>query len=950
MAKIYISSTFEDLKDYRAAAYRRLRQMRHDVISMEDYNAGDSRPLEKCLADVAASEIYVGIFGWRYGYIPDGQVSGRKSITELEYRKATEAGKPRLIFVLDPKATWSPALMDFRTGDGDRGQQIEQLRNELAREHIVRFFSSPEGLSGDIAVAVNEVQQQWIEAGIAEQRREIVQESERRGARVRQRIVGHPVLDVGENFKGRVKEQIDLSSFLAKPSTRLVSIVGRPGIGKTALASKVLRDLEQNSWPEGVPTITVDGIAYLSTRATGVTLESLLTSCAAMLGGAREEALQRAWASSLSVAEKIDRLLDALDDGNYVLLLDHMEELLDDKGAIGDPDLRMFFDLSLTARRGARLLVTSRIPIAFHPDRSPFDRRIPLIAGLSIAEGVALLRDMDPNNTWGLRDIPEAELARAVERLHGIPWALVRLAGLLKDQFFGSPDEILNQFGTDVLEQLMTEAYRRLSDEERWVMDALATLGRPVPLIAAQFVVAGFHPGLSVDSILRRLIDIHMVTLDRMSRMVALNPIDQDYVYQRLAHDGEYSQKALNSRAAEYYAQLQSPVGRWHSTVDLGPYLLEFEHRFKAGQYEAAAEILNLFNMEFAGWRGHSRRLQLMCQRLDGKLQNPRLQMIQAFSLGVTYLFLGPLEKSAECFEAARTIAREIRNSEFERKATAWLGDALRRLGRLDQAIKELSLAVSMMPADVAPQDTLVLNLGLAHAYKGEFQPAMECGRVLFDLADKHDDPILRAEGHDMLSIACLVSRDYAQSLFHTRNALDLYKADDARDPLAYVMNVQGMAYFGQGSLPQAVASLEEALSRGRDDDSPRVEGFSLFNLSRVLRVAGDSGRALEMAELASTVLTRIGAPEAAAATAFRDALIACAAGDRHAMARALIECGRHCALNADLCAPCDLFAEAEEIARAEGLSALAQEAGTAAKELNCLAAQIQSEPSTIVT
>jgi tetratricopeptide (TPR) repeat protein len=470
-------------------------------------------------------------------------------------------------------------------------------------------------------------------------------------------------------------------------------------------------------------------------------------------------------------------------------------------------------------------------------------------------------------------------------------------------------------------------------------MDALATLGRPVPLIAVQFVVAGFHPGLSVDTILRRLIDIHMVTLDRMSRMVALNPIDQDYVYQRLAQDGEYSRNALDCRAADYYAQLQAPRDRWQSTVDLGPYLLEFEHRFRAGQYEAAAQVLNLIDMEFAAWRGHTRRLQTMYQRLDGKLQNPRLQMLQAYSLGLAHIFLGPLEKAVECFETARCMAQKIRDCEFERKATGWLGDAARRLGRLDQAIKELSLAVSMSPADVAPQNTLMLTLGLAHAYKGEFQQAIECGLRLLDLADRHSDPVLRAQAHDVLSIACLVSRDFTQALVHARYALDLYKVDDFRDPLAYVLNVQGMAYFGQGRLREAIDSFEEARSRGREDDLPRVEGFSLFNLSRALRVKGEPGRALEMAELASTVLTRIGAPEAAAAAAFRDALTACAAGGGHAMARALLICGGCCALNADLCAPCDLFAEAEEIARAEGLSTLAQEAGIAAKELNCLSA-----------
>ena len=45
MARIYISSTYEDLKDYREAAYRALRRLRHDVVAMEDYVAADERPL-----------------------------------------------------------------------------------------------------------------------------------------------------------------------------------------------------------------------------------------------------------------------------------------------------------------------------------------------------------------------------------------------------------------------------------------------------------------------------------------------------------------------------------------------------------------------------------------------------------------------------------------------------------------------------------------------------------------------------------------------------------------------------------------------------------------------------------------------------------------------------------------------------------------------------------------
>jgi hypothetical protein len=36
MARIYISSTYDDLKGHREQVYRALRELGHDVIAMED--------------------------------------------------------------------------------------------------------------------------------------------------------------------------------------------------------------------------------------------------------------------------------------------------------------------------------------------------------------------------------------------------------------------------------------------------------------------------------------------------------------------------------------------------------------------------------------------------------------------------------------------------------------------------------------------------------------------------------------------------------------------------------------------------------------------------------------------------------------------------------------------------------------------------------------------------
>lgn len=145
MARIYISSTYLDLIDHREKVYRALRQLSHDVIAMEDYVATDTRPLDKCLADVASCEIYVGVFAWRYGFIPPGQ---SKAITELEYREAKRLGLKCLIFVLDERVPWPPLHID------EDATKIKALRAELMLEYTISPFSSPDELARLVTTAV----------------------------------------------------------------------------------------------------------------------------------------------------------------------------------------------------------------------------------------------------------------------------------------------------------------------------------------------------------------------------------------------------------------------------------------------------------------------------------------------------------------------------------------------------------------------------------------------------------------------------------------------------------------------------------------------------------------------------------------------------------------------------------------------------------------------------
>ncbi|NIM18234.1 MAG: DUF4062 domain-containing protein [Candidatus Aminicenantes bacterium] len=141
MAKIYISSTYEDLKKEREAAAQAVRRLGHTTIAMEDDVAADKRPLDKCLEDVRNCDAYIGIFAWRYGHIPKGH---KRSITHLEYEEAKKAGKECLIFLLDAKAPWPVEKVD----KGEAGEKIDRLRSQLQENHTVSFFANYGELSG----------------------------------------------------------------------------------------------------------------------------------------------------------------------------------------------------------------------------------------------------------------------------------------------------------------------------------------------------------------------------------------------------------------------------------------------------------------------------------------------------------------------------------------------------------------------------------------------------------------------------------------------------------------------------------------------------------------------------------------------------------------------------------------------------------------------------------
>ncbi len=105
--KVFISSTVEDLKEFRTAVREAAIRTGFFPVMSDYFNASARPPLDECMAKVDECDVLVVIVAHCYGWIPGNQSgTGRKSITWLECERAKSNGKEILAFLVDEKFDW----------------------------------------------------------------------------------------------------------------------------------------------------------------------------------------------------------------------------------------------------------------------------------------------------------------------------------------------------------------------------------------------------------------------------------------------------------------------------------------------------------------------------------------------------------------------------------------------------------------------------------------------------------------------------------------------------------------------------------------------------------------------------------------------------------------------------------------------------------------------------
>jgi hypothetical protein len=146
--RIMISSTALDLPEHRKQARDACERMSMFPLVMEQMPASPIAALAASREFVERADFYLGIFAFRYGFIPAGE---DKSITELEYERAVARGIPVFIFIAHDQHPLVAA--DIEMGAG--APKLLALKERVRKAHGVRTFRSAEELRAEIIHALS---------------------------------------------------------------------------------------------------------------------------------------------------------------------------------------------------------------------------------------------------------------------------------------------------------------------------------------------------------------------------------------------------------------------------------------------------------------------------------------------------------------------------------------------------------------------------------------------------------------------------------------------------------------------------------------------------------------------------------------------------------------------------------------------------------------------------
>ncbi|WP_459981667.1 ATP-binding protein [Nocardioides sp. AN3] len=637
-------------------------------------------------------------------------------------------------------------------------------------------------------------------------------------------------------FVGRRAEQDDVRRIFSE--SRLVTLTGPGGVGKTRLALQVASDVRR---------VFRDGTWFVDLAA--LTDPTLLVQSVAAVLDVREQS-----------GAPAEGLVQYLEDKHLLLVLDNCEHVVEQCAALVDSLLQRCRDVRVLATSrhslrvaGEQILTLAPLPV---PDRGEL---VPL-AELSLNEAVSLFvaraRSVVPG--FELTDLNAPAVAALCARADGLPLAIeltaVMLRALSPEQILARMDErfqLLNwgsraaQPRQQTLHALMDWSYQLCTPAEAVLWARASVFAGGFDLEAVEAVCTG--DGLSELAMLDAvagLVDKSVLVREEQGTTVRYRLLEtvRAFGVERLATTG--SDEEFRVRHRDYFTLIaESAESAWFSEAGLA-----WSHRIRLEQPNLRAALgfslsrpgeaqagLRLANALWFVWRmfgQFSEGRRWLDRTLAADAVSDGLRARALWSNGSLAFYQGDYAAARAMLEQAEEQGAQVGDASAKAYAQVFRGQAALSEGALDEAMRLLTDALeSFRTLDDPFGESLALAriIGTGSA-TGDGELARRAAAEYLALCEANGARWLAHYGHLGLAIELLRSGEISRATTQAREAIRSFWSQGDPIDAATGMEVLAWAAAAVGDHERAAFLLGGTAGLRNPSGASQLMGFRFLH------------------------------------------------------------------------------------------------------------------------
>jgi predicted ATPase/TolB-like protein/DNA-binding winged helix-turn-helix (wHTH) protein len=654
------------------------------------------------------------------------------------------------------------------------------------------------------------------------------------------------------NFIGRDQEVAELVRLAA--STRLLTLTGAGGCGKTRLALELARNV-LDRFSGGVWIVD---LAALSDP-------SLVTQTVASVLSVRE-------GPSRPLRETLE---DYLRHRQILLILDNCEHLITACAQLAEALLRGAARLSILATSRERLGITGetvwRVPSLSLPDLLQPGSSETLLQSDAVRLFVERAAAVDPS--FNVTEANASVVAQVCVRLDGIPLALelaaARMPALSLEQINSRLHDCFRLLTggsrTGVARQRTLEAtvdwsYCLLSDSERRLLRRLSVFGGGWTMEAAEQVTSGNGEREDVLDVLSRLVETSLVNVDGDidgSRRYRVLETVRQYGWKRLLQAGEAER--MRDRHLDFFHELvrraEPELTGTAQVLWLNRLHREYDNLRGALQWGLTAPERGERSLEFAtalSWfwmkQGYLREGQAYLERALANSNAPIAVRAKALmGLGSLIFFQGDLTRARLVLEESVTLGRAAGDLSVVGFSLGMSALAATELGNLAESARIATEGQAAARASASPwmQGPSLACLAYHAMHDGDFDRAGRLHEEALELTRRQGEKWGMGVSLSDLAVLRVVQQRYPEARALCAEGLLLYKEFGDRLGIAWCLGILSGAEAADGH-PLRAARLRGAMEGLLESISAPVQAsFKRWigdrNLDDIKNSLGDS-------------------------------------------------------------------------------------------------------------